>query len=307
MRLPPTEQIVKAKDPRARGYMENWEPTRASRTMIEAIKAVLIEYQTELPVTGRQIYYRLIANGTITNKSKNASKSLSDLIAKARRAGVISFDDIRDDGVSRKNCLGYDSESELRAAVDYTIKSGAIKIREYQPISQYVLCEAAGMIPQIAKAAVSYGADVLSSGGFNSLTAKHDLAMEIVATGKPVLIWHLGDYDPSGVHVFQSLVEDMIAFIEADGGEVSFQRLAVTPDQIEAYDLPMQPTNDKDARAFDGRGIVQCEALPPDVLVRIVQDALASYFDQDADDRRKDHAEELKQKRLSDYGIAEAT
>ena len=54
-----------------------------------------------------------------------------------------------------------------------------------QPVYTLLGCEAAGMVPQLARVAHPRGASVLSGGGFDSLTAKHDLAQEIArATGQ---------------------------------------------------------------------------------------------------------------------------
>src|SRR5690606_30299136 len=67
-----------------------------------------------------------------------------------------------------------------------------------QPKHLEVWCEAAGMLPQLARAAEPYSVPVYSSGGFDSLTAKKRLADRICRIGKPTVILHLGDYDPSG-------------------------------------------------------------------------------------------------------------
>ncbi|GAB2580521.1 hypothetical protein GCM10027168_11730 [Streptomyces capparidis] len=63
---------------------------------------------------------------------------------------------------------------------------------------------------------------------------------------------HLGDYDQSGVHMFSSLAEDVIAFAGAAGAEVEFQRVAVTPEQIATYNLPTAPPKTTDRRSFSG-------------------------------------------------------
>jgi hypothetical protein len=55
-----------------------------------------------------------------------------------------------------------------------------------------------------------------SSGGFDSLTAKKDLADRICHIGKPTVIQHLGDYDPSGASMFEVVAEDVAAFVESD-------------------------------------------------------------------------------------------
>jgi hypothetical protein len=56
-------------------------------------------------------------------------------------------------------------------------------------------------------------------------------------------------------------------------GAVTISRLAVTPEQIAAYDLPTAPPKPTDRRAFAGQ-TCQAEALAPDVLASILRDAI---------------------------------
>jgi hypothetical protein len=93
-----------------------------------------------------------------------------------------------------------------------------------------------------------------------------------------VLVLHVGDHDPSGVHVFGSLDEDVRAFCGELGGQVEFRRLAVLPEHVEEHGLVTSPAKVSDRRAFDG-ATVQAEALPPDVLADLVRSAIASELD----------------------------
>mgnify|MGYP001109815484 CR=1 FL=1 len=116
---------------------------------------------------------------------------------------------------------------------------------------------------------------VLSSGGFDSLTAKHELALEMSQSMALPEVLHLGDYDPFGVHLFKALAEDVGAMIEKlDGNVPLFSRLAVTPEQIANLALPSAPPKKTDRRAFDADFTVQCEAIPPDVLTGILRTAI---------------------------------
>jgi hypothetical protein len=68
----------------------------------------------------------------------------------------------------------------------------------------------------------------------------------IAAPIQRAYIWDLapsviGDLDPSGVHMPLALSEDVAAFARDYGGEVSFHRLAVTPEQVAALNLPSAP------------------------------------------------------------------
>ena len=94
------------------------------------------------------------------------------------------------------------------------------------------------MVPQLNRVARRYGIPVRSSGGFDSTTVKHRLGELYGSKGKPVLVLHVGDHDPSGVHIHQNLSEDVGAFAAHYGGEVSVDRLAVTPEQQAEHNLP---------------------------------------------------------------------
>jgi hypothetical protein len=117
-----------------------------------------------------------------------------------------------------------------------------------------------------------YGIAVYSSGGFDSLTDKHRVAQEW-ADG-PVTVLHIGDYDPSGVHVFSALADDIGAFAHHYGGDVEFVRLAVRPEQAALYGLAVAPPKTTDRRRFEGNETWQAEALDPRDLALIVQTAI---------------------------------
>lgn len=267
---------------RPRGYMNGWRPNSASQALLDQVGEVLEEYEAHLPLTVRQIFYRLVAKFEYP-KTENAYKALGELLNKARRALVIDFDAIRDDTSEAVYlALGGDgTPEEVEAFVARAIE----KLREagrYFSISEQsgqervllLMCEAAGMKPQLEDVARDYGVTVIASSGFDSTTAKHRLARAIAAEGRPVEILHIGDHDPSGVHIFKSLTEDVTAFVTEMGGVVTFSRIAVTPDQARAMRLPSAPKKEGDKRAFDGEHTWQCEALPPDDLAWITRKAI---------------------------------
>ena len=182
------------------------------------MRAVLLEYADHLPLTIRQIFYRLVgartADGAVGyEKTEPAYERLSETIGKARRAGLIDFAAIRDDGVTRENPSGYDGIDDLMRSIAWRIDNYSLNRQIGQPMFTLLGCEAAGMVPQLARVADSFGAPVLSGGGFDSLTAKHDLAQEIAESERRVRLLHVGDYDPSGVRLFSSLDEDVRAFL----------------------------------------------------------------------------------------------
>jgi hypothetical protein len=133
------------------------------------------------------------------------------------------------------------------------------------------------MVPQLARVAGPFGIEVCSSGGFDSLTDKHRNGR--LWAGSVVTVLHIGDHDPSGVHVFSSLAEDIEAFANDYGGDVEFIRLAVTLEQAALYGLPSAPPKPTDRRSFEGDETWQAEALDPRILAAIVSAAIEERID----------------------------
>ena len=112
--------------------------------------------------------------------------------------------------------------------------------------------------------------------------------------------------DPGGVHVYQSLADDVSAFVDELGGEVSFRRLAVTPVHIAVLALSTAPAKATDNRNFDGQSTVQAEAIPPNELARILKDALASNFDFDAHEKAKAESDKAAEHLRAEFGLDES-
>ena len=140
------------------------------------------------------------------------------------------------------------------------------------------------MLTQLAAVATPYSVGCFSCSGFDSLTAKKMLASRICEIGKPAVILHLGDYDPSGEALFRAVAEDVAAFVEADRPwatvTVEFRRVALTAEQVRLYDLPTQPPKASDSRSRSWRGATcQLEALPPDVIADLLEAAIVAELD----------------------------
>ena len=269
-----------AKRTRARGFAP-WNPRPDSWALVNDVQAVLDEYRDHLPLTIRQAFYRLVATRGY-DKTEAAYARLCETVNRARRAGHIAFASIRDDGAARYEPACWADPDDFLAVVRADALRFRLDRQGGQPVRLWVLCEAGGMAPMLARVANRYGVPVLTSGGFDSLTAKHDLARELAAemdngTGAEVL--HLGDLDPSGEHLFSSLAEDVAAMcLVLCGAEPRFTRLAVTRDQADQLNLPTAPPKPTDRRRFTG-ATVQCEAIAPDILSRLLQDEIEARRD----------------------------
>lgn len=262
---------------RPRGFVD-WAPRPKTAALVEQVRAVLDEYRQHLPLTLRQVFYRLVGKHGYP-KTERDYKALGEVLNRARRARMIPFDAIRDDGMTRLDNVGWAGIDECRDAIRNTADGYRVDRQRGQDRRTVLWCEASGMAPQLARVGEPYSVPVYSSGGFDSVTVKHDMAQTFAA--HPVLVLHIGDHDPSGVHVFGSLAADVAAFGESMDADVTFSRLAVLPEHIAQFDLPTAPPKATDNRAFTGQ-TVQAEALPPDTLAALVQAAIVANLDANA-------------------------
>jgi hypothetical protein len=263
---------------RPRGFVERWTPRPETHALLETISTVVEDYAAHLPLTIRQIFYILVGRHG-SEKTEKAYSRLVELLNKARRAGIVRMEAIRDDGFVHRQPDAFDSAADFLAVVGQWAVGLRLDRQRGQPRRLVLWCEASGMVPQLARVADPYSIDVCSSGGFDSLTDKHRVAELWAGNPQPTTILHIGDHDPSGVHCFSSLAEDIEAFAEHYGGDVEFVRLAVTPDQAKQYQLQSAPPKATDRRRFDGQETYQVEALNPRDLSEITRVAIETRLD----------------------------
>jgi hypothetical protein len=267
---------------RVRGFAP-WTPRGATVELLGQVRGVLGEYEDYLPLTIRQIFYRLVGAHDY-EKTELACARLCEALNRARRARIIPMDVIRDDGGITSTPASWNSAEQFMRAIRVRAANFTLDRSAGQKTRLVVDCEAVGMVPQLERIAHPFGVMVISSGGFDSTTERHRFAAELADHDRPTEVLDIGDHDPSGAHKFLAMMEDIQAFARELGGEVTFTRLAVTPDQIRRYRLPTAPPKATDNRAFRGQ-TCQAEALPPDVLADILRTAIEQRIDRHAYER----------------------
>jgi hypothetical protein len=272
-----TVSLFQARYPRPRGFVD-YRPHSYAADLVEAVRAVIEKYQEVLPLTLRQIFYILVTAGRLDKTEKAYKNQLLETMNRARRGQLIPMDAIRDDGFRMDDAPGWTSKESFLSTFRHEAQNFTLDRQAGQERRILLWCEAAGMVPQLERVAHDYSVQVASSGGFDSLTSKHAIAKTLAT--EPTLVLHIGDHDPSGVHMFGSLGEDVQAFADYYGGDIDFHRLAVTPAQVAEYDLPTAPQKSSDRRVFHGE-TTQAEALDPHTLASIVRDAITSRMGMD--------------------------
>ena len=267
---------------RPRGYA-SWRPQAKTRAIVEQVLDVLDPYAEHLPLTVRQVFYRLVGAYGFP-KTEAAYHRLGDILVRARRARVIDFADLRDDGVTAFWERWYASPGDFWDDAARRAKRYQRDRQQGQAVRVELWCESAGMLPQLARVADGYSVPVYSAGGFVSLTAVRQIVDRAIGRNGPTVLLHVGDFDPSGEAIFGHIAEDVVAFVQEDriieSQQVIPLRLALTLEQVELYGLATAPAKANGSDSAKWRcGTCQFEALAPDDLASIIRTGIEARLD----------------------------
>lgn len=241
--------------------------------ILERAAVIVRSYAT--PVTLRQLFYRLVSTGLLPN-TQTAYKTLSSRTAEARREGTFPSLIDRTRSIHRYQTFSGadDARHWLRRIYRHDRTEG-------QPFTIYLGVEKNGIVEQLEDWFGELGLPILALGGYSSQTYIDEIIQDIKQQDRPAILIYAGDFDPSGEDIQRDFIERTDCF-------AAVRRVALTPEQIEVYELPPQPGKLTDARAAQfierHHRLVQVEldALPPDVLKQLYQDAVVEFWDKSA-------------------------
>ena len=250
-------------------------------------QAVIARYQAQgLRLTLRQLYYQLVTQNIIPN-SERAYKNLGSLISKGRLAGVIDWSAIQDRIRVPWSMPDFEDPQDL---MEWALQMYRLARWEGQDdyVELWVEKDAlAGVLQPLAR---QHHVTLMVNRGYSSQSAMygaHQRFKAAWADGRTCTILYLGDLDPSGEDMVRDIQERLN---DVMGAVVEVKKLAITPDQVAQYNPPPNPAKMTDSRAArfveeHGRDSYEVDALPPDVLTDIINDAFDEYIDQDSLDR----------------------
>jgi hypothetical protein len=164
---------------RVRGFAP-WSPRKKTKPLLAQINAVLEEYDSYLPLTIRQVFYRLVgAHGY--PKNETGYDRLGEVLNRARRARLIPMEAIRDDGGLTAGGTGWDSVNDFLCSVRSRAEHFRLNRTAGQKTQLAVFCEAAGMVPQLKTVCDPFDIKLVSSGGYESATEKYRVANQLAS------------------------------------------------------------------------------------------------------------------------------
>jgi hypothetical protein len=229
--------------------------------------------ETMRPMTVRQVFYQAVVRN-IVEKTEQGYDKVQVALANMRRKRAMPYNWIVD-------FTRWQRKPRTFRSIAHALEETSRLYRKdlWESAHSYVEIwlekdALAGVIEPVTK---KYDVSLMSARGYASLSFLSAAAEYMEAENRPVFIYHLGDFDPSGVNAGDKIKQTLRGL--APTTEINFKRIAVTPEQIAAWDLPGRPTKQSDSRAKGfGALSVELDAITPNHLRALVEKAIERHL-----------------------------
>lgn len=259
----------------------DWEPT------LERAAEIVNSYAGQ--VTLRQLFYRLVSDGTLPN-TRSYYQSLSRYSAEARRAGW--FPSLTDRTRSIRRAEHFDNPEDSIADMVSSYRRNRTAGQEW---AVYIAVEKDALSQLLSNWYGETGIPIVVTSGYASQSYIDAIRSHVRDDGRRAVLLYGGDFDPSGEDIERDL-QDRTGWTFDE-----IRRVAVLPEHIDRYDLPPQPGKSSDTRAGafiaeHGRLIqVELDAIPPGDLHDLYDEALDDYWDWDTYDAVREREDQERQ------------
>ena len=248
--------------------------SRATQDEIRQFREDLYEIvAAQEPMTVRQVFYQATVKG-IVEKTENGYVKVQTNLVRMRRDGDLPYEWITDHSRARRRPYTYDS---VQGALDDTAKTYRKAL--WRNIDAYVevWIEKDALTGVVEPITDAHDVSLMSARGYASLSFLSEAAEYIRDLNVPVYIYHLGDFDPSGVNAGEKIEQGLREL--APDADIHFERLAVNEAQIAEWNLPTRPTKSSDTRSRNFGDIsVELDAIRPDDLRDLVRKAIERHL-----------------------------
>jgi len=247
---------------------------RSTKAEVDRRREALLRIVAAMkPMTVRQVFYQATVAGIVEKSEAGYGRVQTDLVL-LRCDGALPYGWIAD------NTRWQRKPTTFRSIEDALDDTAAIYRKSlWANANAYVevWLEKDALSGVVYPIMDIFDVPLMVTRGYASLSFLHSAADYIGTLDVPTYIFHLGDFDPSGVDAGQQIDAKLREF--APTAEIHFERLAVTLDQIAEWRLPTRPTKATDTRARGFGGIsVELDAIEPQALRNLVQAAIERHL-----------------------------
>jgi hypothetical protein len=269
---------------------------RRTKGEVEQLERQILDVlEEDHPQSIRHVFYRL-TNPRLPEpvaKTDQGYAQVQSRLTVMRRAGRVRYGWISD--TTRR---GYHTATFSDGAEFLRRHIGAYRADLWADSDNYVevWCESRSIAGVIVDLCEELAVSLYPAGGFASITFAYEAADFIrseVEDGKTANVIYIGDYDPAGVLIDQSLEAELRRHLEPGNpfdaimndvlrehgiDDFYFHRLAITEAQIAEFDLPTKPRKETDRRALHVKETVEAEAMPAGILRQLLRDEIESFL-----------------------------
>lgn len=236
-------------------------------------------------LTLRGLHYQLVGLG-MTNSVQHYKRVVSAMIV-ARRGGLVAYSQFSDHDREKLGNTQW-RETSLEGEVEKAKQQIRAWMTNYsrnrwenQPTYLEVWVEKKALQGTFQPITRRHNVALCPCKGYPSLTFLHEASQrfeEASNEGKHCVIAYFGDHDPSGEDIPRSIGANMAKDFFVD---VEMDVRALTAEQAIEMELPPAPTKAGDSRSanFTGIGQVELDAIPPQRLQAMIEEAIEDHFD----------------------------
>ncbi|MGH8147644.1 MAG: hypothetical protein ACREPY_15095 [Rhodanobacteraceae bacterium] len=260
------------------------------------------ELEADHPQSVRHVFYRMTDPRLPVpiEKSEHGYKQVQHRTTVMRRAGLLPYGWITD--ATRR---GYFTDTYRTGGGFVYAMAGLYRGTLWEQADHHVevWCESRSIAGTIQGTCRELAVSLYPAGGFTSLTLAYESAHFIngEANGRPVEIIYIGDYDPAGVLIDQSIERELRQHLDL-GITLNFHRIAITREQVERLDLPTKPRKPGERRVRELTYTVEAEAMPAHIMRDLLRDTVEAFLPSGALERVKG-AEESERDGLKRLGL----
>jgi len=299
--------------------------------VVPVVKEIIESYTIRLTI--RQIFYRLISPPyQLFPNTRGNYNQLSRILTRAREKGDIDWHRIEDRArTTLGGDYGYENPEEfIKFKIEDFKNSWMFYDRRMWDEQDYYIeiwLEKDALATFFSEVARKYRVLVFPSRGYSSFTKVMEALTErfprYIKRGKPIVILHFSDHDPSGLNMTVDInkrlykrnylvrglaevfsPEELDKIKELFKGKewlVKVERCALTYEQVERYNLPPSPTKKADPRSkwyiqqFGDR-CWELDAVEPNELQKIIEASILKWINREKWNETAKKIEEERQK-----------
>ena len=244
--------------------------------MLDRRAALLSIVSAMQPMTVRQVFYQASVRGVVEKSEAGYGKVQRDL-ADMRRDGSMPYHWLAD-------TIRYRIKPETYGGVAEALQATARFYRKalWADADAHVeiWLEKDALRGVLHPVTDFYDVSLMVTRGYASLSFLYGAAEYISELDRPAFIYHFGDYDPSGVDAARK-IRDTLREMAPDA-PIHFYRVAVTPEQVQEWNLPTRPTKRSDSRSKRfGAVSVELDAVEPETLRGLVRQCIEDHLPAD--------------------------